>query len=59
MDSTRVVPLNPQEIMQATGQLLVLNSEHSVDVECASGVNERLKIVRKLKETSDTYQIYC
>ena len=59
MDSTRVVHLNPQEIMQATDQLLVLNSEHLVDVECASEENERLKIVRKLKETSDTYQIYC
>ena len=59
MDSTRAVHLNPQEIMQATDQLLVLNSEHLVDVECASEENERLKIVRKLKETSDTYQIYC
>ena len=59
MDSTRVVHLNPQEIMQATGQLLVLNSEHLVDVEFVLEENERLKIVRKLKETSDTYQIYC
>ena len=59
MDSTRAVRLNPQEIMQATDQLLVLNSEHSVDVEFVLEENERLKIVRKLKETSDTYQIYC
>ena len=59
MDSTRVVLLNTQEIMQATDQLLVLNSEHLVDVEFVLEENERLKIVRKLKETSDTYQIYC
>ena len=45
--------------MQAIDQLKVLNSEHLEDVECALEENERLKIVRKLEETSDTYQIYC
>ena len=59
MDSTREMRPNLQEIMQAIDQLKVLNSEHLVGVECALEENERLKIVRKLEETSDTYQIYC
>ena len=59
MDSTREMRLNLQEIMQAIDQLKVLNSEHLADVECALAENERLKIVRKLEEMSDTYQIYC